>query len=574
VLKFYFISAFALLSFNGFSQYNFYFGNIHAHTSYSDGNKDSTASGYYYPGQDFYYAKGSYHMDYLGISEHNHYSSNNNPGMHVSDYAKGLAQADTANANGTFVCMYGFEWGVISSGGHVVTYGVPGLVGWETGSGGWGSTNNYDIFCAKSDYTNFWPIINSYPNAFCTLAHPQSGDYNDLLGTLAYSTTGDNAIAGVAIRSGSALTTTNNYSDPAPTLYESSYLKALARGYHVGPTADHDNHYTTIGRTNHIRTVVLARSLNRDSIMAAYRTMHFYASDDWDAKVTFSINGNMMGSEFNTGFNSSISVTVNDELNNSGGADPINKIDIYYGVPGSLTNATILTTATGTNTLSYAHTTALNNKFYYFAKITQTDGDIIWTAPVWVNRTSIDLPLDLMTFSGKESANGIDLSWTTTQELNLNYFETEHSADGIHFESIGTVASKFHNSTTATNYTATDFNPINGLNFYRLKAVDMDGKITYSNIVAVYKYRQFVKLSVYPNPVSNMLNLRCISQTDEEVLCKIYNSEGREVKKFSTHISMGDNRIVSDVASLPNGIYFIVVSKNSQQVAEISFVKQ
>ena len=57
--------------------------------------------------------------------------------------------------------MYGMEWGVISNGGHVLAYGVPALVGWESGSGAWGTTNNYDIFCAKSDYTNFWSIINS-----------------------------------------------------------------------------------------------------------------------------------------------------------------------------------------------------------------------------------------------------------------------------------------------------------------------------------------------------------------------------------------------------------------------------
>ena len=138
-----------------FAQYNFYFGNIHSHSSYSDGNKDSTTSGYYYPGQDYNYVKASYHMDFLGIAEHNHYSSNNNPGMHVADYARGLYQADTANKEGTFVCMYGMEWGVISNGGHVVTYGVPSLVGWEFGSGGWGSSNNYDIYCVKSNYQNF-----------------------------------------------------------------------------------------------------------------------------------------------------------------------------------------------------------------------------------------------------------------------------------------------------------------------------------------------------------------------------------------------------------------------------------
>ncbi len=173
-MRFRVVVAMILFSGTAFGQYNFYFGNIHSHTSYSDGNKDSTTSGYYYPGQDFYYAKGSYHMDFLGICDHNHFSSNNNPGMHVADYSRGMTQADTANNNGTFVCMYGFEYGVINNGGHVVVYGIPGLVGWEAGSGAWGATNNYDIYNAKFDYAGLWSIINSYPNAFATLAHPQS----------------------------------------------------------------------------------------------------------------------------------------------------------------------------------------------------------------------------------------------------------------------------------------------------------------------------------------------------------------------------------------------------------------
>ena len=148
-----------LSCFSAFSQYNFYFGNIHSHSSYSDGNKDSTASGDYTPGDDYSFAKASYHMDFLGVSEHNHFSSTNNPGMHVGDYGMGLYQADTANRNGSFVAMYGVEWGTISQGGHVVAYGLPGLIGWESGSGGWGPSNNYNIYCAKGDFASFWLIV-------------------------------------------------------------------------------------------------------------------------------------------------------------------------------------------------------------------------------------------------------------------------------------------------------------------------------------------------------------------------------------------------------------------------------
>ncbi|HNU89700.1 MAG TPA: hypothetical protein PKJ94_15485, partial [Ferruginibacter sp.] len=169
-----------LSSITVFCQYNFYFGNMHSHTAYSDGNKDSATTGYKNPGQAYYFAKSSYHMDYLGVAEHNHYTSTNNPGMHVGHFPMSLYQADTANNDGTFVAMFGMEWGTISQGGHVLAYGVPQLIGWESGSGGWGPSNNYDVYCAKGDFASFWPIVRSYANGFCMLAHPETGDYGNL----------------------------------------------------------------------------------------------------------------------------------------------------------------------------------------------------------------------------------------------------------------------------------------------------------------------------------------------------------------------------------------------------------
>ena len=552
-----------------FCQYNFYFGNIHSHSSYSDGNKDSTASGYYYPGQDYYYAKSSYHFDFLGIAEHNHYSSNNNPGMHRVDYAKGLYEADTANNEGTFVSMFGMEWGVISGGGHVITYGVPSLIGWETGSGGWGTSSNYDIFCAKNNYTGLWPIVNSYSasNAFCTLAHPQPGDY----GGLPYSSDADAAIAGVAIRSGSAFSLTTNYSDPAPTLYESYYLAALAKGYHLGPTADQDNHYTTFGRTSHIRTVVLANALKRDSIYAAYRAMRFYASDDWNAQVTFTVNGNYLGSDFSTNSNSSIYVSVND----ADPGDDIDSIMIYYGSPGSGINATLLASSTGSTTLNYIHPTVQATQYYYFAKIRQTDGDFIWTAPVWVYRNAVALPVSISKFEGHRVNKQVELNWTTAQEINNDRFEIERSADGINYQQIGSVNSKLNNSSLPTDYTFSDLHPVNGMNFYRLKQVSIDGKYNYSDVVAIkFDNPVVTMLAINPNPVGKTLYLICGANEATPVTCNVYSSDGRLVKSIATSFTQGSNTLSANVSSLSPGTYFVVLSRPNERMAEGKFIKE
>ena len=559
-----------------FSQYNFYFGNIHSHSSYSDGNKDSTASGYYYPGDDYRYVKGSYHMDFLGISEHNHYSSNNNPGMHVADYARGLYQADTANNNGTFVCMYGMEYGVINNGGHVVIYGIPGLIGWESGSGGWGSSNNYNIYNSKFDYAGLWSTINLYPNSFATLAHPQSLDYTNLAGAATYSAAADSAIVGTAIRNGSAFSTTTNYSDPTPaTSYEWNFLALLAKGYHLGPTLDQDNHNTTFGRVNKMRTVVLATSLVRDSIIAAYRAMRFYATEDWNPQVTFTVNGNYMGSNITLNTNSSIFVSITDPDAPGDPGDAIDSIKIYYGQPGSGINATLLTYNTGSTTLNFTHTTLATNNYYYFAKIRQVDGDIIWTAPVWVYRSAVALPLDLTKFEGKQVGKQIELNWTTAQELNNDRFEIERSVDGVHYSAVGSVPSKFHTSSVNTDYVFTDPIPVNGINFYRLKEFNIDGNFTYSTIIAVKFDNPVISIvTINPNPATTLLNILCNANEATPVTCNFYNSEGRIVRSIATNFTKGPNTIPADVSALAAGIYFIVLRRPNERIAEAKFVKE
>lgn len=562
-----------LNGFSAFCQYNFYFGNIHSHSSYSDGNKDSSSSGYYTPGGDFNYAKGSYYMDFLGVSDHNHYTANNNPGMHVSDYSRGLYQADTANNNGSFVAMYGFEWGTISQGGHVVVYGVPGLIGWETGSGAWGITSNYNIFCAKGDFSSFWSIIQAYPGAFCTWAHPQANDYGNLFADdVSYNTNADKVTTGIAVRSGSAFSTTTNYTDPPAQSYESKFLTALAKGYHVGPTIDHDNHYTTFGRTNPSRTVVLAASLHRDSIMAAYKANRFYASDDWNTKVNFTINGNFMGSEFVTTDNSSIAVSVIDP---DAPVDNTNKIEIFFGIPGSLNNAQLLISNTNNNELSYAHVTAINSSYYYFAKITQADGDIIWTSPIWVNRNAVALPILLTRFAGTQVSEHIKLTWTTAQETNAGYFDIEYSPDGNHFEKIGLQYSRYQNTISATNYDFVHTSPIKGINFYRLKQFDLDGKYRYSNIIPVMFNQSVVKaIKINPNPVHHILNMLITISENAAILCKIYNAEGREVKALPVTLYAGTNQVTTDVSALATGNYIVVLFKNNERIVETKFIRQ
>lgn len=350
--------------------YQFYYGNLHAHSGFSDGNQDSTTTGKRTPLQDYQFAAASLHFDFLGISEHNHLQA----GMHLPDYARGRAQATRATT-ATFVALHGTEWGVISGGGHLLVYGVNQLFGWEPG--------NYDVYVPRNDYQALVRQINRVPGGLALFAHPQSGDYGNLLGNTAFSPSADSALVGVPMRSGPATSLTTSYTD-AGTSYESVYRAALAKGYHVGISLDHDNHKTTFGRTTHGRLVVLAPVLTEAALLQALRARRFYGSDDWNTQVTLSCNNQPMGSISRGPAAADVSVTYADA-----DSEPAASITLLRGVPGTGTPAVSVASAgSGVAVLNYLDP-APNGTAYYYAVIVQADGDRIVTSPVWYSRAAV-----------------------------------------------------------------------------------------------------------------------------------------------------------------------------------------
>ena len=349
--------------------YRFYYGNLHSHSGFSDGNQDSVSTGSSQPIQDYQFAAASQHFDFLGLSEHNHAQA----GMHLPDYARGRAQAIQATT-ATFVALHGTEWGVISGGGHLLVYGVRQLYGWETG--------NYNVFVPKNDYQSLMRQINRVPGGFALFAHPQSGDYGNLAGTAPFSATADSALVGTPLRSGPATATSTLYNTTG-TNYESTYRAMLARGYHVGISLDHDNHNTTFGRTTHGRLVVLAPTLTEAALLAALRARRFYGSDDWNAQVALSLAGQPMGSILRAPAAAALTVNYTDADN-----EPAASITLLRGVPGSGTSAVMVATApSGTAALSYTDP-ATSGTAYYYAIIMQADGDRIVTSPIWYTRAT------------------------------------------------------------------------------------------------------------------------------------------------------------------------------------------
>lgn len=523
---------------------NYYFGNLHAHSFYSDGNKDNSSLT---PADDYAYAKNSLCMDFLGISEHNHSSA----GMLLGNYALGLNQAAAATTP-SFLALYGMEYGVISNGGHVLIYGSNKLFGWEPG--------NYNTYVALSNYTGtpesdgstgLFRVINNINNAgstaFASLAHPDNADYNNLA-NVAYNAVADSAIRGCAVASGPAFSTATNYNDPPSAYaYLDYYLKMLTKGYHIGPFMDHDTHYTNFGRSNNNRLGVVASSLNSNDFYTAIKNRNFYATEDCDTRVNFSLNNEKMGSILTGSNPPAVSVYAIDPTNPTA----VPSIKIMMGIAGSGVLPTQV--ANGTNNVSYTDNSLANGTTaYYYADITIA-GNRTVTSPIWYTKTNT-LPVKFTSFTASLTRERtVLIAWETSNEINNDKFIVEKSLDGKTFFAITTV-----NATSNNNYSIIDTKPTEGINYYRIKQLDKDGKFSYTNTVVVnLKSAELNTFTIVQNPVQNILSLR-INATKADVaqlvICDIF---GRIVYQQKINTAKGYTETNIGLPAIANGNYVV-----------------
>src|SRR6185369_11120349 len=132
------------------------------------------------------------------------------------------------------------------------------------------------------------------------------------------------------------------------------------------------------------------------------------------------------------------------------------------------------------------------------------------------------LPLKWISFTAEKKSSGNELKWQTANEMNVSNYKIERSADGTNWNQIAVINSA---NGTNNNYSYTDNNPV-VKNFYRVKAVDVDGKISISKIILVETGTSSSQITLYPNPLIGKI-LNC-SIADQEVL----NAKEVEVKIF------------------------------------------
>jgi hypothetical protein len=160
----------------------------------------------------------------------------------------------------------------------------------------------------------------------------------------------------------------------------------------------------------------------------------------------------------------------------------------------------------------------------------------------------------------------VKVEWSTASEVNNDYFEVERSADAKVWQGISRVAGA-GNSNQVINYSIMDDEPLAGTSYYRLRQVDMDSNITFSDMQSVYyeEIRQnATTMATYPNPVNKnqTLHIALNSPTDGISHILILNAMGEKVYESD---ASGSASYLLPSSELPTGIYTVNILTESNQ---------
>jgi Secretion system C-terminal sorting domain len=147
------------------------------------------------------------------------------------------------------------------------------------------------------------------------------------------------------------------------------------------------------------------------------------------------------------------------------------------------------------------------------------------------------------------------LNWISENESNLKNYEIQKSEDGIKYNTISTVVSTKQNN--ISKYTITD-KALSTNSYYRLKINESDNTFSYSKSITVTSTCDFTKVSVYPNPTTDIINVNISNNKRKTAL--IFNATGKKVAQ--SNLINGNN--IVDIKSLPKGVYVVKVMSDTE----------
>ena len=356
-----------------------YFGQLHSHTQYSDGagSLDSALA----------YVKAlpdNANVDFVAFTDHsNYFDSKNNPNVEAALYDTSLvkdsdpshswatykntvAAFNAANA-GKMVAIAGFEMTWSGGPGHINTFNTPGIV----------SRNNTTLNNKTKDagLQAYYKLLSQAEgaNSISQFNHPGT-TFGNFIDFGYWDAVVDTRMYMVEVGNGEGQIGAGGY---YPS-YE-QYIMALDKGWHVAPTNNQDNHKGRWGNANDARDVILTDDFTEDGIYAALRARRMYATEDKNLELDYTVNGNMMGSIIDVPEKLNFEISFNDPDR----TDSIAKVELVVNsgkVAYTWNSAADLANGSVSVELAPEYT-------YYFVRVTEGDGDLAVTAPVWVGES-------------------------------------------------------------------------------------------------------------------------------------------------------------------------------------------
>jgi hypothetical protein len=368
------------------------------------------------------YARNTAHLDFLGITDHNHLvdaaCSGCSAAQIIQRYHDGLAAAAAANVDGSFVAIYGQEWGFIANPdfpneGHVGLFETPKLFGWDPAGCTLGSSCFYEVFTDPSgvNYPAMYTAALANPSqwgAFGQFNHPSDGTKSAAgegvdFDAMQYTTDGDDLIHTIAVISGPATDPSTTGTDtgfryagepvngPNYSAFNSIDMdnRALSAGFHVGPAADSDVHCSNYGASTRDRTVFAATALTKAALFDAWHHRRVYATSLPTAQLAFTMKAN--GATFFMGDGgiraqgpvaTSGAITLHSSGFDSAG-HTVSSIKIKEPVSGATNGSFNLVATSSTSPFDFTFTPTVG-KHAYYVYLTLNSGDEMWSAPIWI----------------------------------------------------------------------------------------------------------------------------------------------------------------------------------------------
>jgi carboxypeptidase T len=153
----------------------------------------------------------------------------------------------------------------------------------------------------------------------------------------------------------------------------------------------------------------------------------------------------------------------------------------------------------------------------------------------------------------------IRLNWEAITDQQHDYFEIEKSANGSTFTLMG-------KGPSSAPYWRIDTSPFIGNNFYRIRQVDKNGTTSYSTIINVYYSPGLFNVSVYPNPVTDVLNIKINSAITEQYVISITDMTGRKIFEEKVVSTGSGIQSTVDLRKQASQLFILTVKNSKNEI--------